>query len=430
MKTQFLIVTLLVMVFAQFSAMAQTGVPLRRPISPDKPMWLIHIDTWNYADPQKIIALIPPDIRPFVVMNISLSISHNETTSQFQVAEYGYEVAKSWLRACAENRMWAIVQPSSGGFSQFSDFDMSVYEEFYRDYPNFIGFNYCEQFWGYDSPTDPLSAKWTDRIAHFANLLKLSNRNGGYLVVSWCGNQWSPNINPIAMLKRDPNFAPACRDYTENYILCEKYTQQSYQADMESLCLGAYLSGYAGQYGIRYDDTGWTDVNGNHASFTMATAGAPQLEHMMLTGQTVVDGPELIWTQCFREISAGSTTDGYSMRRWNTFPQFDNVSVDLFRKVLDGTVRIPSRKEVIDRTKVVVINNVNSGGVDTVYSSPDTQFEGLYRMDGDGNLLNNKTFFKKTGRYPAVPTVFALDDADANSFPVKVNRSAYASRWP
>ncbi len=409
---------------------AQSGVPLRRPISPDKPMWLVHIDTWNYADPQKIIALIPPDIRPFVVMNISLSISHNETTSQFQVAEYGYEVARSWLRACAENRMWAMVQPSSGGFSQFSDFDMSVYQEFYRDYPNFIGFNYCEQFWGYDSPTDPLSAKWTDRIAHFANLLKLSHQNGGYLVVSWCGNQWSPNINPIGMLKRIPAFAAACRDYTENYILCEKYTQQSYQSDMESLCLGAYLSGYAGQYGIRYDDTGWTDTTGVHAGFTMATAGAPQLEHMMLTGQTVVDGPELIWTQCFRELGATGTTDGYTMRRWGTFPQFDNVSIDLFRKVLDGTVRIPSRREVIDRTKVVVINNVNTGGNDTIYSSPDTMFEGLYRMDGDGNLLNNKTFFKKTGRYPTVPTVFALDDADANSFPVKVNRSAFSTRWP
>ena len=46
--------------------------------------------------------------------------------------------------------MWAMIQPSSGGFSQFSDFDLSVYEDFYRDYPNFIGFNYCEQFWGYD----------------------------------------------------------------------------------------------------------------------------------------------------------------------------------------------------------------------------------------------------------------------------------------
>jgi hypothetical protein len=393
-------------------------------------MWLVHIDTWNYPDPQKIIALIPPDIRPYVVMNISLSISHNETTSQFQVAEYGYEVAKSWLRACAENRMWAMVQPSSGGFSQFSDFDLSVYEEFYRDYPNMIGFNYAEQFWGYDSPTDPLSTKWVDRINHFANLLALSNRYGGYLVVSWCGNQWSPNINPIAMLKRIPAFAAASRDYTENYILCEKYTQQSYQSDMESVCLGSWLSGYAGQYGMRYDDTGWTDASGAHENFTMATQGAPFLEHVMLTGQTVLDGPELIWTQCFRELSAGATTDGYSMRRWGTYPQFDNVSIDLFRKVVDGTVRIPGRREVIDRTKVVVINNVNSGGTDTIYSSPDTLFEGLYRMDGDGNLLNNKSFFKKTGRYPTVPTVYQLDDADANAFQVKVNRSTYATRWP
>ncbi len=408
----------------------RSNAPLRRPISEQQPMWLVHIDTWNYADPQKIIDLIPEDIRPFVVMNISLSISHDEETSRFKVAEYGYEIAKSWLRACAENQMWAMVQPSSGGYSQFSDFDLSVYEEFYRDYPNMIGFNYCEQFWGYDSTTDPLSAAWTDRIAHFANLLELSDRYGGYLVVSWCGNQWSPSINPIAMLKRIDAFRQACRDHTDNYILCEKYTQQSYQSDMESLCLGAWLSGYSGQYGIRYDDTGWTDANGDHDNFTMATYGAPFLEHVMLTGQTVIDAPELIWTQCFHEISAASTSNDYTMRRWGTFPQFDNVSVDLFRKILDGTVRIPSRQEVIDRTKVVIINDVNSGSNDDIYSSPETLFEGLYRMDGDENYGENKNFFKKTGRYPTVPTVYQLDDALANTFQVQVDKSVYSNRWP
>lgn len=424
-----LIARLLIAAFLLLSAHTHAA-PLRRPISPSQPMWLVHVDTWNYADPQKIIALIPPDIRPYVVMNISLSISHNETTSQFHVAEYGYEVAKSWLRACAENQMWAMVQPSSGGFSQFSDFDLSVYEEFYRDYPNMIGFNYCEQFWGYDSQTDPLSAKWSDRINHFAKLLEISNRHGGYLVVSWCANQWSPSINPIAMLKRVPAFSAACREYTENYILCEKYTLQSYQSDMESMCLGAWLSGHAGQYGMRYDDTGWTDDAGGHENFTMATQGAPFLEHIMLTGQTVFDGPELIWTQCFRELSASATDNGFTMRRWGTFPQFDNVSIDLFRKVIDGTVRIPSRREVIDRTKVVVINNVNSGSADAIYSSPDSLFEGLYRMDGDGNLRNNKSFFKKTGRYPTVPTAYQLDGVDANAFQVKLNKSDYVGRWP
>jgi len=408
----------------------QTNAALRRPISPQQPMWLVHIDTWNYADPQKIIDLIPADIRPFVVMNLSMSISHTVSNSQFRVAEYGYETAKSWLRVCAQNRMWTMIQQSSGGFQHFSDFDLSVYEEFFREYPNLIGFNYAEQFWGYDDPNDPLSPAWSNRIAHFANLLELCNKYGGYLVVSWCGNQWSPNINPIAMLKRNPAFAAASRAYTENYILCEKYTQQSYQSDMESICLGAYLSGYSGQYGIRYDETGWTDATGTNQNFILATGFAAHLEHLMLTGQTVIDGPELIWRECFRELSAGATSNSYTMRRWDTYPQFGNVSVDIFRKVLDGTVRIPTRQEVIDRTKVVVINNVNSGSADTIYSSPETLFEGLYRMDGDGNLRDNKTFYKKTGRYPTIPTVYQLDDAAANSFQVKVNRSAYSTRWP
>jgi hypothetical protein len=429
-KSLFIITCILFFAVNMFTANAQTNTPLRRPVSPDQPMYLVHIDTWNYADPQKIIDLIPHDIRPYVVMNISLSISHNVETSQFHVAEYGYEIAKSWLRTCAQNQMWAVVQLASGGYAQFSDFDLSVYHEFYSEYPNLIGFNYAEQFWGYDDPNDRLSPKWTDRINHFANMLELSNRYGGYLIVSWCGNQWSPPINPIGMLKRIPAFAAASEKYAGNYMLFEKYTQQSYQSDMESICLGAYLSGYSGNYGIRYDDTGWTDNSGNHANFTMATAGAVHLEHIMLTGQTMIDGPELIWTQCFRETNRKTSTNGYSMRDWETFPQFINTTVDYFRKIIDGTVRIPTRQEVIDRTKYVVINDVNTGNSDVIYSTPETLFEGLYRMDGDGNLRNNKSFFKKTGRYPTIPVVYNLNDGPANSFQYQINRSDYASRWP
>jgi hypothetical protein len=418
------------LLFFQLNTFAQTGSPLRRPVSPQQPMWLIHIDSWNYADPQKIIDLIPADIRPYVVMNISLSVSNDATTGRFKVSEYGYELAKSWLRTCAQNRMWAMIQPSSGGLSQFSETDMTIYEEFYKQYPNFIGFNYAEQFWGFDDATNIHSAAWVDRINHFVNLLELSNRYGGYLVVSWCGNQYSQQLNPIAMLKRNSSFAAACQQYSQNYILFEKYTTLSYKYDMESICLGAYLSGYSGNYGIRYDNTGWSDSTGANENFTLATGAAPQLEHMMLTGQTVVDGPEIIWQNCFRETNRVSTTDGYTMRNWETFARFQNQSIDLFRKVLDGTVRIPSRQEMINRIKLVVINDVSSGDNDALYSSPETLFEGLYRMNGDGNYENNKSFFKKTGRYPTIPTVFQLRDAIANSFQVKVNKSGYATRWP
>ncbi|RXK85516.1 glycoside hydrolase family 98 domain-containing protein [Filimonas effusa] len=425
------------LLFAPFALHAQSA-PLRRPISPSQPMWLIHIDSWNQADPQKIINMVPADIRPYVVFNISISINHDRLTSKWLQAEYGYEIAKSWLRVCAENRVWAMIQQSSGGFQHFSQSDLTVYEEFYRDYPNFIGFSYAEQFWGFDgslqppssSSYDPLSPPWADRINLFANLLQLSNRYGGYLVVSWCPNQWNPNINPIGMLKRNAAFAAACRNYTENYILCEKYTQQTYQHDMESTCMGAYMSGYAGQYGIRYDETGWTDSTGTHANFTPATGVAPHLEHIMLTGQTVIDGTELIMTQQSRELNTAATPDGFTTRRWEFYPQLYNVNLDLFRKILDGHVRIPTRREVIDRTKVIIVNDVSSGSNQDQYSTPQTLFEGLYRMDTDGNYELNKSFFKKTGRYPSIPIAYQLDDTDANSFQVKINKSAYASRWP
>ncbi len=419
----------LVLVFVSCYTYAQFNAPLRRPVSPNNPMWLIHIDTWNYPDPQKIIDLVPKDIRPYVVMNISLSVSHDSETGQFSRAEYGYEIAQSWLRTCAENRMWAMIQPSSGAYSHLPDNDMTIYEELYNEYPNLIGFNYCEQSWGYGDD-DPLATNWDDRMAHFAKLLELNDKYGTYLVVSWCGNKWIPSINPIAMLKRKADFKNACAQYTQNYILCEKYTFKAYQSDMESICLGSYLSGFSGQYGIRYDDSGWSDGEGNvNENFTMATYGAPFLEHVMLTGQTVIDAPELIWTHCFQEGDPVSTTDGYTTRNWETFPEFDKVSVDLFRKVLDGTVRIPTRQEVIDRTKMVVVNDVNSGNDDDKYSSPETLFEGLYRMNEDGNLEDNWSFFKKTGRYPTVPTVYQLNDEVANSFEITVNKSDYATRW-
>lgn len=425
MKNTFLVFSFLFFLLTLHLS-AQTHAPMRRPISPEQPMFIVHIDTWNTADPQKIIDLVPADIRPFVVMNISLSINHDEVTGEYKTVEYGYETAKSWLRTCAENQMWALVQPASGGFSHFSDFDLTVYEEFFREYPNMLGFNYCEQFWGFD---DKWSVTFPQRLNHFYELMKLNQKYGGYLVSSFCGSYYGASLNPIAMMKRDANFAAICKADPEHFIECEKFTSAYGFSDIESTCLGTYLSGYSGQYGIRYDECGWTTTAAD-ATYPVAAGALPVIEHVMLTGETVIDGPELIWKQCFRELSAGTNSDGYKMRRWDYFPQFKNITLDIFRKITDGSFRILSRKEVIDRTKLVIINDVNTGNDQDKYSTPQSLFEGLYRMDGDGTYLNNTTFFKKTGRYPAIPMVYKLGDSLANTFQVKVNKSAYSTRWP
>jgi len=409
---------------------AATNAPLRRPISPNQPMWLIHIDSWNYPDPQKIINLIPADIRPYVVMNISLSI--DESTNGWLQCAYGYQTAESWLRVCAENGMWAMIQPASGGQSHFSDFDLTVYENFYRNYPNFIGFNYAEQFWGFGPP---LAVTWTQRVAHWVDLMKLNQKYGGYLDVSWCGEYYGASINPIAMMKQNPAFAAICQQSPKNFILEEKYTSNYGFYDIESTCLGTYLAGFCGQYGIRYDNTGWVGYNASDA-FHVGAASAPIIEHGMLTGETVMDGPEIIWEQCIQGLNNGTTSDGYTTRQWGLFAQFPNVSLDIFRKILDGTIRIPARREVIDRTKVVIVNDVNSGSAQAINSSPQTLFDGLYLMTGDGtngpdgDWLSQTDYFKKTGRYPSIPTVYQLADTNAQSFQVPVSNSLYATRWP
>lgn len=407
---------------------------LRRPISPNRPMWLIHIDSWTYPDPEKIIDMIPEDIRPFVVFNISLSTSPHDAAN-FERVEYGYETAKSWLRVCAEKNVWAMVQPASGAKCHFPDFtdyaelETSMYDEFYRDYPNFLGFNYSEQFWGFDNSL--FNVRYEDRLTHWSNLMKLSHKYGGYLVVSFCNAYWGASHNPIAMFKRSGSFREACSLYPEHFILCEKYTSQNGFFDVESTCLGAYLSGYAGQYGIRFDECGWNGLYGD-TDFPVAAGAIPALEHITLTGQTVIDGPELIWRQCYKE---GSITDngGYKQRNWEMFPQFENINLDIFRKILDGTVYIPGREEVIERTKAVIVHDVNSGSNMQKYSAPVGLYEGLYRMDDDGNNQSeqdyNKNYFKKTGRYPTIPIVYGLRDAIANTFSVQVNMSEYASRW-
>ncbi|MCC8196977.1 MAG: glycosyl hydrolase [Ruminococcus sp.] len=407
---------------------ASTGGTIRREVSTESPMWIVHIDTWNYPDPDAIIDLIPEDVLPYVVFNISLSINWDSETKTWGVVEYGYETAKSWLRICAERGVWAMIQPASGGQCHFPDYPDSslegtIFEEFFTDYPNFLGFNYCEQFWGFEQEDFPVTAE--ERYQHFANLLELCNKYGGYLVVSWCGNQWSADINPLAMIKQVPEFEQACLDYTENFILLEKYTQHSYLYDMESICLGAYLAGYCGNYGVRYDETGWTET----IPFTQSTGLTVMLERFLKSGATIIDGPELVPDDDFYEDDPTVDDDGYTERQWSSYTQFTNVVTDMFRKIIEGAIRIPTREEVIADTKVVIIQDVESGSDDDMYSTYPSLFEGLYQNDYDGSLSENHSFYKSTGRYPAIPTVYALTDDIAEQFEMQILQSEISERW-
>ena len=131
------------------------------------------------------------------------------------------------------------------------------------------------------------------------------------------------------------------------------------------------------------------------------------------------------------------TPDGYTRRNWGWLPHFVNINIDEFRKILDGTVRILSREEVVDRTKICLQNDLSRGTFDD-YLTPATLFDGLYRPENDrdradgvynNSWLENKWWMKTSGRYPAIPQVYDLLDDTARKLQV-VKVSEYDRLWP
>ena len=229
----------------------------RRPIDSQHPLWIVHIDVWNAADPQKIIDLVPDDIKPYVCMNLSMSCAYDVERGVYQRPQNAIRTYKSWASVCQKNNMWFMCQPASGGHTHIQDDDLETFEYFFKQYPNFLGWNYAEQFWGFDEAGDKSSSSQTSRIALFAKLVPMSHKYGGLLTISFCGNIWSHALNPVGMMKRNSDLLEACRKYPEAILWLYKYTTSSCFYNNESVCFGPFVAGLAKNYGVRYDNCGW-----------------------------------------------------------------------------------------------------------------------------------------------------------------------------
>lgn len=436
MKKNITLMFMLLMLFlVQHSMQAQQ----RRPINNENPLWLIHIDVWNKADPQKIIDLIPDDIKPFVCLNLSMSCAYDTEREVYKMPQNAILTYKSWASVCQHNNMWFTCQPASGGHTHIMDDDLEIFEYFYKRYPNFLGWNYCEQFWGFDEPNDKSSSSQTDRLALFAKLVPMAHKYGGFLTISFCGNVWSHPLNPVGMMKRNRDLLAACKAYPEACLWLYKYTTSSCFYNNESVTISPFISGLATNYGVRYDNCGWNGAldallgEGHGKKYPTAAGIGTVMEQTCVNGGAVWDGPELIWTEDFENLS-NSTVDGFTRRNWGTFKGFQGGWIDMFRKIIDGTMYIPSRKEVVEKTKIAVINDIQSGNDEQKYAAWGDLYDGLYKQDdpfnrGNGQWMDNFCYFKKTGRYAAIPVVIALYDSVAKAIPVQVKKSAYQSRW-
>lgn len=411
----------------------------RRPVDSRHPLWLVHVDVWNKADPQKIINLIPDDVKPFVCMNLSLSCQYDTEKNVYKMPQNAIRTYKSWATVCQQNGLWFTCQPASGGHTHIQDDDLETFEYFYKHFPNFLGWNYAEQFWGFDEAGDKSSSTQASRIALFAKLVEMAHQYGGFLTVSFCGNIWSHALNPVGMMKRNKDLLKACKDHPEAILWLYKYTTSSCFYNNESVTFSPFVSGLAKNYGVRYDNCGWNGAleallgKNNGKNYPVAAGLGTVMEQTCVNGGAVWDGPELIWTEDFQNQS-NSTVDGYTRRNWGTFSGFRGGWIDMFRKMIDGMMYIPTREEVVGKTKIVVVNDVNSGNDEQKYAAWGDLYDGLYKQSdpfnrGNGQWMDNFCYFKKTGRYAAIPVAIGLYDDVAKAIPVQVKKSAYTSRW-
>ena len=445
--------TFTLMILALMAMLQTMTAQQRRPIDNQHPLWLIHIDVWNAADPQKIIDLIPADIKPYVCMNLSLSCQFDTKTGMYRMPRNAVRTYKSWATVCQQNNMWFSCQPASGGHTHIQDTDLETFEYFFKTFPNFLGWNYAEQFWAFGDAGDKSSMTAASRWALFAKLVEMSHRYGGFLTVSWCGGIYHQNTNPMGELKNDKNFLAACKKYPENIVFLYKYTHCSSFYNNESACFGPFISGLSNYYGVRYDNCGWNDMttkyylskhpelNQQYGDKAFDEAGKRKpykypgsagigtvMEQTCVNGGAIWDGPELIWTEDFQNVS-DSNVDGYTRRNWGTFANFKGIWLDMWRRIIDGTMYIPSREEVVAKTKVVVVNDKADD-----YTVWDNLYDGLYKVSdpgnlGDGRWENNLWYLKSTGRYGTIPMVISLYDDVAKTIPVQVKKSGYSSRW-
>lgn len=424
------LVVLLLLVAAQTVTAQQ-----RRPIDSRHPLWLVHIDVWNSADPQKIIDLIPDDIKPYVCMNLSFSCQFDSETSMYKMPRNAVRTYKSWASVCQLNNMWFSCQPASGGKTHIQDNDLETFEYFFKTYPNFLGWNYAEQFWAFGDAGDLSSQTKSSRWNLFANLVEMSHKYGGFLTVSWCGGIYHFDTDPIAELKTEPRFLEACKKYPEAMVFLYKYTHCSSFYNNESVCFGPFISGLTKNYGVRYDNCGWNDMLGklygdNHGKKYPGSAGiGTVMEQTCVNGGAVWDGPELIWTEDFSGPSESTTSDGYRRKSWTTFANFRGIWLDMWRRIIDGTMYIPTREEVVAKTKAVLIHDAEDD-----FKVPDALYDGLYKQTdpgnpGNGRFGDNLCYFKSSGRYGAIPMVTGLYDDVAKAIPVQVKKSGYSSRW-
>ena len=300
-------------------------------------------------------------------------------------------------------------------------FDNDWLAEMYEQYPNMLGVVYSENH----------ASVWQNhggyRSEEIASKLELSAEYGGYVIFADTNNydeyMESTLKNTVLM--------EAAKKYRDNFIIMPKYTSQWSMAgynSYQSVAMGTWLSGYAGNWGSLIDSWQWWDLYYYNDPFRKnrveRLGGGEECRHPF-------SFPELNYPiRMLSEANSGATVFSFEHPFYSTAiarsenepayttPAFDNAIVQAMDYIIANHSQ--TREEVMSRTKVAF-----DSGKGTLNKTAEAGVNLIKALYGDGNLNhkgdrsdeNEMLMMQLSGRYGIIPSIPALaTDEDKKIF--------------
>lgn len=283
---------------------------------------------------------IPAEMKPYSAVVIIPGDHLNDTAAN-----------RAWITAelqeCQNNNIPVLLQAMNGETKNSLALPVSWLDSLMQQYSVLIGFNAAELY----NSISWYGATEGNHSQYIADVLNMVSNYGGYFY--WTDtNVFGTNGTMMDWIQNNANLITAMRNHKENVIISykESYTESS----TEGLALGLFLAGLAGNWGISSDWWRW-ELNGNEEVFGSVHSGDSAWQQTLSYPEAMY-GMDLV-----RSVSEGATVFNFEGGYYSTAnngrqtPILTSIVQPLFEKLLDGTIHIPSRQEVLDKNQFAYI---------------------------------------------------------------------------
>lgn len=328
-------------------------------------------------DPLKLWNTIPDDLKDNTVI---LLIA--ERSIKDNVIEEGTEdgnAIRTWYKKqvefCNANQIPCAVQNINGETSTYDRIPLSFWKELAEENEYLVGFNGAELYNRFNGG----AANNGDE--YVADLIRMGSSMG--VSMMWTDTNVFGNHGVLMdwLEEEDSVLGNAMKDNHEYVSMMYKESYGNPSTD--ALYLGLWLTGYCDNWGVASDWWHW-ELDWNGTMFDEAgSIGA--------WGQTLV-WPENMYSQDIIRVASMGAASYKSEPQWysvasngNRTPAYQYSLIPTLQKLGSGEIDIPTKEEVLERTKLVVKGTENFRSV--IY---DETYSQLY---------------PKTGQYGIVPLV-------------------------